>query len=75
MVPEAVGTGLGGRLLKVALAKGWARPGVARMTVNTCTLDHPRALDLYQRAGFVPLRTEDRTRTLTRDRDLSRLPA
>jgi hypothetical protein len=29
LVPEAVGGGLGGRLLRAALAKGWARAGVA----------------------------------------------
>lgn len=75
MVPEAVGKGLGGALLQTALAKGWARDGVTRMTVNTCTLDHPRALDLYRRVGFRPLRTEERSRILTRDRDPARIPA
>ncbi|MDG4649444.1 GNAT family N-acetyltransferase [Roseibacterium sp. SDUM158017] len=74
LVPEAVGTGLGGALLKTAIAKGWARKGVRRMTVNTCTLDHPRALALYQRVGFRPIRTEDRTRVLARDRDTSLHP-
>jgi len=75
MVPEAVGQGLGGRLLETAISKGWNGAGVDRMTVNTCTLDHPRALALYQRAGFVPIRSEDRSRILTRDRDPARLPA
>ncbi|MBF9050939.1 GNAT family N-acetyltransferase [Roseobacter sp. HKCCD9010] len=75
MVPEAVGQGLGGKLLRTALAKGWAGEGVRRMTVNTCTLDHPRALDLYQRVGFRPIRTEDKTCILTRDRDPSLFPA
>ena len=75
LVPEAVGRGLGGALLRTALAYGWAGPGVARMTVNTCTLDHPRALDLYRGMGFVPIGTEDRTRILHRDRDTSRHPA
>jgi hypothetical protein len=27
-----------------------------KMTVNTCTLDHPRALDFYQKLGFRPVR-------------------
>jgi hypothetical protein len=44
------------------------------MTVNTCTLDHPRALDLYRKMGFRPVRTEDHTRILARDRDTSRHP-
>ena len=29
----------------------WSHP-IPRLTVNTCTLDHPRALPLYQRMGF-----------------------
>jgi hypothetical protein len=47
----------------------------AKMTVNTCTLDHPRALDIYQKLGFRPVRTEARTRVLNRDRDTSLHPA
>ena len=66
LVPEAVGTGLGGYLLRTAILAGWDRAGTSRMTVNTCTLDHPRALGLYQRNGFVPVRREDRTRVLSR---------
>ena len=74
MVPEAVGKELGRWLLKTAILTAWARPGTAKLTVNTCTLDHPRALQTYQRAGFVPVRREERSRILTRDRDLSRIP-
>jgi hypothetical protein len=40
------------------------------MTLDTCTLDHPRALALYQRAGFVPVCREDKTRVLTRAREV-----
>ena len=47
----------------------WDRPGTRRVTVNTNTLDHPRALPLYQKAGFAPVRRETRRRVLTRDRD------
>jgi hypothetical protein len=33
------------------------KPGPARrMTVNTCTADHPRALPNYLAAGFVEIR-------------------
>ena len=74
MVPQAVGRGLGTWLLKTAILTAWDRPGTEKLTVNTCTLDHPRALQTYQKVGFVPVRREDRTRTLTRDRDLSRIP-
>ncbi|MEM9427233.1 MAG: GNAT family N-acetyltransferase [Pseudomonadota bacterium] len=75
MVPEAVGKGLGGWLLKTAILTAWDRPDIAKLTVNTCTLDHPRALALYQKNGFHPVRREEKTRTLTRDRDLTRIPS
>ncbi|MCB1389676.1 MAG: GNAT family N-acetyltransferase [Rhodobacteraceae bacterium] len=67
LVPQAVGKGLGSWLLKTAILTGWDRPGTRRMTVNTCTLDHPRALQQYQRMGFAPVRTETRSRVLTHD--------
>ena len=75
MVPEAVGKGLGGWLLKTAILTAWDREGTTKLTVNTCTLDHPRALALYQKVGFKPVRREEKSRILTRDRDLSRLPS
>lgn len=67
LVPEAVGKGLGSWLLQTAILTGWDREGVERMTVNTCTLDHPRALAQYQRFGFAPVRQETRTSVLVRD--------
>jgi len=51
LVEEAVGKGLGKYLLHTAIHTGWDQKGVTRMTVNTCTLDHPRATDLYFSAG------------------------
>ncbi|MBM9593144.1 GNAT family N-acetyltransferase [Roseitranquillus sediminis] len=66
LVPEVFGRGLGSFLLRTALLTSWSRPGVRAMTVNTCTLDHPRALGLYQRHGFSPVRRETRSRLLTR---------
>ncbi len=75
LVPEAVGSGLGGWLLKTAILMAWDWPGARKVTVNTCTLDHPRALALYQKHGFVPVRRAEATRVLTRDRDLSRIPS
>ena len=74
MVPEAVGQGLGKFLLRTAIHTAWDRHGLEKLTVNTCTLDHPRALQTYQANGFTPVRREEFTRTLTRDRDLSRIP-
>lgn len=75
LVPEAIGGGIGGTLLRNAVATGWSRDGVGTMTVNTCTLDHPRALDLYQKVGFRPVRTEEHTRILARDRNPALFPA
>ena len=70
LVPRAVGRGLGTWFLGCAIHMGWDRAGVTGMTVNTNTLDHPRALALYQRMGFVPVRREDMTRKLTRPREV-----
>lgn len=67
LVPEAVGRGLGTWLLRTAILTGWARDGVEKLSVNTCTLDHPRALGQYQKQGFAPVRQEQRERVLTRD--------
>ncbi|MFL6844300.1 MAG: GNAT family N-acetyltransferase [Allosphingosinicella sp.] len=51
LVPELAGKGHGGWLFAQALALAW-RPGVRRVAVNTCTLDHPAALPAYLKAGF-----------------------
>lgn len=64
---EVLGRGLGKWLLSEAVRTGWDRDGVERMTVNTCSLDHPRALPMYQRAGFSPVRRTEVQRVLTRD--------
>lgn len=55
LVPDLTGRGLGGWLMGEALARAW-RPGVGRLSVNTCTLDHPAALGFYRRHGFVAVR-------------------
>jgi GNAT superfamily N-acetyltransferase len=67
LVPQAAGQGLGSYLLRTAIHMGWDHPGVLRMTVNTNTLDHPRALGLYQRAGFHVIDRTQHRRTLARD--------
>lgn len=71
LVPQATGRGFGPWLLGTAIRMGWQRPGVSRLTVNTCTLDHPAALGLYQRLGFTPVARESRSRVLTRPRVLA----
>ncbi|WP_084366892.1 GNAT family N-acetyltransferase [Neokomagataea thailandica] len=51
LLPCAIGRGLGRFLLERAIAHAFSA-GISRLGVNTCTLDHPRALPNYQRAGF-----------------------
>lgn len=70
LAPQVVGQGLGAFLLFTAVHMAWDRPGMTRLTVNTCSLDHPRALPLYQKAGFIPVRRKTLSHVLTRDRDL-----
>lgn len=52
LIPELTGRGVGGWLMAHSLALAW-RPGIERVRVNTCTLDHPAALGFYRRHGFV----------------------
>jgi GNAT superfamily N-acetyltransferase len=54
LVPEFIGLRLGPYLLDQAIDLAWQGPPVPRrFWVNTCDLDHPKALAMYQRAGFV----------------------
>ncbi|HWC62585.1 MAG TPA: GNAT family N-acetyltransferase [Rhizomicrobium sp.] len=59
LMPEAMGRHLGFYFLYHTCMNAWAHP-ITRLTVNTCTLDSPRALPLYQRVGFVPYAREER---------------
>ena len=51
LVPALSGRGHGPWLFAETLKLAW-RPGVGRVHVNTCTLDHPAALRAYVKAGF-----------------------
>lgn len=53
LVPEFTGAGLGAFFLSSAISIAWDKKP-ERLHVQTCTLDHPRALPLYQKAGFKP---------------------
>jgi GNAT superfamily N-acetyltransferase len=53
LAPEFRGRGLGKWLLNEAVVFCWSW-APARVIVETCTLDSPAALPLYQRAGFTP---------------------
>lgn len=51
--PQFIGQGLGGRFLDVAVDSVFhGAVGLAGMSVNTCSADHPRALPNYLSAGF-----------------------
>jgi GNAT superfamily N-acetyltransferase len=63
IVPEALGQGLGRYLLAQAISLAWLR-NPERLIVQTCTLDHPKALPLYQKCGFVPYAQETKTVTV-----------
>lgn len=71
LVPEAIGQGYGRYLVRTAVLTAWARPGLQRLRVETCSLDHPRALAVYQQAGFDVVAQEVRSRVLGRDLDPS----
>lgn len=58
IVPEYIGRKFGPVLLAHAIHTAWEL-GAGRLLVNTCTLDHPRALPLYQRMGFSPYDRRD----------------
>ena len=54
LIPELAGRGHGRWLLAETLRLAWA-PGIERVRVHTCTLDHPAALPAYLKAGFTPV--------------------
>ena len=72
LMPHLIGHRLGSAFLRAAVDEAWrqveARAGSqagsgagfqagSGVRVNTCTADHPRALDGYLRVGFKPLRS------------------
>ena len=59
LLPAFQGRGLGKWLLAEAIRACWARKP-ERVIVQTCTLDGPAALPLYQKLGFVPYGREEK---------------
>ncbi|KQZ55221.1 thiosulfate sulfurtransferase [Rhizobium sp. Root149] len=55
---HALGLGIGKWFLLQALYSAW-QTSPWKVTVTTNTLDHPRALPLYQMMGFTPVATSD----------------
>jgi len=59
LMPEWTGVRIGPWFLGAAVSEALSR-GATEIHVNTCTLDHPAALPLYQKLGFQPIRRESR---------------
>jgi len=51
LMPEFIGRGLGGFMLNWTIHRAWSYLP-RRVWLHTCTLDHPQALAVYQKAGF-----------------------
>lgn len=57
LMPDFIGRGLGKYFLDWGVDKAWSRK-TTRVWVHTCSLDHPKAITVYQQAGFIPYRQE-----------------
>ena len=51
LMPNFIGKGLGSYFLNNIVNIAWKRSPI-RLRVNTCDLDHPSALSVYQKSGF-----------------------
>ena len=71
LVPEFTGQGLGRYLLAWTVEAAW-RHKPTRVWAHTNTFEHPKALAMYQRAGFVPY---DQRSELIDDPNVSAVPA
>lgn len=58
IMPEFIHKRYGKLLLNWAIQKAWSF-SPKRFWVHTCSLDHPRALPLYQKCGFKIYKTEE----------------
>lgn len=72
LLPHAMGKGYGAYLLGWAIDDAWRRRP-RRLWVHTCSLDHPRALRLYQRMGFIAYKQE--VKVIDDPRDIGLIPA
>lgn len=65
MMHHAMGQGVGRWFLGAAIEAAWSYQP-QRLTVQTCTMDHPAALPLYQKLGFAPVgQKQEEVRTMT----------
>lgn len=58
--PAWIGQGLGPYFLDFLIREAWSEP-LKRFWLHTCTHDHPAALQMYLRAGFVAYDTQEET--------------
>lgn len=61
LMPAFIGKGWGQFFLQWVIAKAWSF-GKPKVQLNTCTLDHPKALPNYQKAGFAVVWQEEQQR-------------
>ncbi len=71
LMPDFIGLGLGRYFLDAVIDIAWTRQP-RRIWLHTCTLDHPAALPLYQKAGFIPF--AQKTRLVPDPRKMGFLP-
>jgi GNAT superfamily N-acetyltransferase len=71
LIPDFIGRRLGPYLLQAAIDRAWSRP-IDRFWLHTSTFDHPKALQVYQQAGFAVYAR--RAITFEVPRSLGRLP-
>ena len=69
---QAHGLGLGRWFPSQAIEAAW-NLNPLKVTVNTCTLDHPADMPLYQKLGFVPVGQSDTFLHPLTDDDILRL--
>ncbi len=60
LCPAFIGKGFGGPLVSNAIQSAWGWEA-KRVSVNTCSLDHPDALPNYRARGFKIYKTEVKT--------------
>lgn len=66
LMPPFIGQGVGRFFLDWVIRyvfRAGGRPAPERFWLHTCTLDHPRALSFYKRAGFKAYKVETARRT------------
>ena len=63
LAPAFIGRGLGKWFLRWTIERAWSY-GPRRVHLDTCTLDHPRALGNYEAAGFRRYDTKVRSVTI-----------